>query len=398
MSTVSQVITWTPAMAQPRYLGMIGHLGQLTYSYALPGGCDQLTATLAIPADWRTDAMDPGRIVQVIRGGSVVWDGKMLEPIPTTGGWTITANGTGNAGANYCAYYTGFWNTNPDSSVNNAISRGLRWVNPGIGSPAGLWLGQSVDSASQFIDDLLNLCCSNGGYTWYVGRGNVLTVFALPTTVNRLLVADSPVPRTLGGDYNTIYERYQVSGDAGSYPSVYATTSSVDQPSITRFGEPMEDFIDLSSAGIMAAGAAQAVGAAILQRYQRASFGGPFTVRQGQLLTTAGAAVDLGQEQAGTVCRLILTDYAYGGEENPGPVEFLVGNYEYDEDAQTGTVTPFQSLGMSMENIVTEPWATVTRRADRRYARKVRRRERKHPYKRPKHPHRRRHRDKPDGS
>ncbi len=107
MSPVSQVITYTPAMGSPRYLGMIGHLGQLTYSYALPGGCDQLTATLAIPADWRTDAMDPGRIVQVIRGGSIVWDGKMLEPIPTPGGWTITANGTGNAGANYCAYYTG---------------------------------------------------------------------------------------------------------------------------------------------------------------------------------------------------------------------------------------------------------------------------------------------------
>jgi hypothetical protein len=44
------------------------------------------------------------------------------------------------------------------------------------------------------------------------------------------------------------------------------------------------------------------------------------------------------------VCKAALLDYGYGGEVKPGPVEFLVGAYEYDAAAGTAAVTPFQGV------------------------------------------------------
>jgi hypothetical protein len=218
-------------------------------------------------------------------------------------------------------------------------------------------------------------------------------VFPLPTAVNRLLVSDSPVPRTLGGDVNTLWLRYEINEDSNTgTPATYGLTSATLPASITAHG-PMEDYDDLSSVGLQSAGSAQAVGNQVLKRYNRASFGGPFTVRYGQLLTTGGTPVDLGSEQAGGVCRVLLTDYGYGGEVSAAPVQFIVGGYEYDDQAQTAAVTPFQSLNLSISGLIGAAALNGPTKADKAYRRRMhrkdwrilRRRERewhrKHPHK-----------------
>src|SRR5215471_17235675 len=209
---VSQVITRRPDGTQPRHLGALGHVSALTYSYENPGGPAQLSCTLQVQPGLRTDALNPGRQCQVVRGARVIWDGKLAEPAPSNAGWQVTAVGVGKMGSDFDAVYT-TW-TNQNDAVNQAITRGLRWVNPGI--PAGVWTGQQSDSASLKITDLLNLFCTQGGYTWYVSvtpAGNSLSVYLFPAAtaanVNRVLVASSPPARTLGGDVNTIYVRYQ---------------------------------------------------------------------------------------------------------------------------------------------------------------------------------------------
>lgn len=354
---MSQVVTYTPAMTNPRWLGAIGHVEALTYSWVLPGGPDQMSCNLMVEATYRTEAVNPGRIVQIYRGGAIIWEGILQEPAPTTAGWTVTAVGAGNYGTNYLALYTSTWPASePDQAVNNAIARGLRWQNPGIGSPSGIWLGQAVDSGAQTITDLLNLCCTYGGLTWQVATGpfgNVLTLFALPATVNRLLLARQPAPRTLGANINVIQLRYEVSADNATTgaAAVFATTSASNAASVAQYGT-QEAYLDISDGGVMSAGAAQAVGNAVLQRYVRASFAGPFTVGPGDLMTTGGQPMDLGINHAGTVVQLLLTDYAYGGEVNLGPLSFLVGGYSYDDDTLTGTVTPFQYLDLSMSGLL----------------------------------------------
>lgn len=335
-----------PVLAEPRWLGSLGTVTGLKYSFTCPGGCEQMTCVLHVPSSYRTDALNPGRMVQVIRGASVVWDGRLEEPTPGDEGWTITATGSGKFGDGFDAVYTGAWGTGtPDNAVNAAIGRGLRWQNPGIGSPAGMWVGQSVDSGQQSITDLLNLVCNKGALTWYVKRapsGNYLQVFAPPATPDRLLLARGPVARSVGGDVNRLHIRYQSSRDA-SAPAVYSVTSAEDTASISAHG-PMEHPMDLSSAGGMSSGGAQGIGNAVLGRYKRASFAQSFGLHQGDLMTMGGTPVDLGCEQAATVCKLILTDFGYGGEITPVPVSFLTGRYEYDEDTQTAAVTPFQSI------------------------------------------------------
>jgi hypothetical protein len=356
----TQICTFTQSMTNPRWLGSIGHVNGLQYSWACPGGCDQLTCTLMVEATVRTEAMNPGRILRAYRGGGVIWEGILQEPQPTPTGWAITAVGAGNYGTNFVAYYTGTWPTGlPDGAVNLAIGRGLRWANPGIGSPANIWLGQEVDPGAQTITDLLNLCCTFGSLTWYVSTsafGNTLTVFPLPSAPTNLLVSNTPVPRTLGGDVTSVWERYESTADnaTSGAAAVYATTTSNDTGSAAIYGA-LEQYIDLSQAGVMTSGAAQALGSNLLNRYLRASFAGPFLTGPQQLLTLAGQSIDLGLGMSGgpMVCQLVLTDYGYGGEVDLlPPLSFLVGAYLYDDDSQTAQITPFQYLDASFSGML----------------------------------------------
>jgi len=345
-----QVRTLRPDGTRQRWLGSIGGVSGLKYSYTIPGGCEQMTCYLAMDDRARTDATDPGRLVQVIRGGSIVWDGTLIEP-QQGGGWQIEAAGSGTWGARYDATYTGAWATAaPDTVIGDAVSRGLGWLPSAIGHPSGMFLGQPPDSGGIMIDAMLNQLTSTGGLTWWARRsaaGNLLQCFTIPTAPTRLLVVSEPVPRTLGGDFNAVSVRYCSVPDLGQgYPAAFSNVWAVDQPSIDKHGRT-EAFLDLSNAGAMLSSDAQNVGLAVLKRYQRASFAGPFVAAPGQLRTVGGQPVDLGCFFQGNdgpmVCKLLLTDQAYGGEVIPGPVTFLVGRYEYDDDADMAAITPFQT-------------------------------------------------------
>jgi hypothetical protein len=295
--------------------------------------------------------------------------------VPSAGGWTLTAVGTGNLGTNFLAMYTDAWPSGePDESVNNAISRGLPWVNPGIGSPSGMWLGQAVDTGAQTVTSLLTLVCTRGGLTWYVNSqpggslGDNLQVFSLPSAPTRLLVCTTPVARTLGGDVNTIFIKYMTVADnaTSGAAAAYSVTSVQNAQDVAAHGVT-ETYIDLSDVGVMSQAAAQGVGSSVLQIYQRASFAGPFTASYGQLLTIGGQPIDPGTDQAGTVVQLILTDFGYGGEVTPQfPVTFLVGAYVWDDFAQVATITPYQNLDqsltgmLSMDNTVLTPIAAAS--------------------------------------
>jgi hypothetical protein len=294
--------------------------------------------------------MDPGRIVEIVRGGSVVWLGKLDEPQPSASGWSITAHGAGTFGTEWDAVYS-TW-TNQNDAVNQAIARGLNWVNPSPGIPSSVWLGQQLDSGSVKIADLLNQYTSNGALVWYVVRGGALSVVPIPVTVTRLLVCTVPVARTLAGDINVIYLRYQSSADAAT-TATYATTVVTNAASIAKFGR-IEEYDDLSSVGQLTAGQAQAVGNNILARYKSASFAGPWSANPGQLLNTGGQAVDLGAEQPGSVARLLVTDSGYGGEVSPAPVTFPIGSYQFDDDTGVATIAAFQSVNFSLSGLITE--------------------------------------------
>jgi hypothetical protein len=469
----TQLISYRQDGTDRRPFGALGHVSGLKYGYATPGGCDTLSFNLMIEPNVRTQIMDPGRIVEAYRGGGKIWEGILTEAVPTPQGWQVSATGAGQYGAKYVASYTEMWPTSqPDNSINNAISRGLRWKNPGVGTPgmwlgasgsfadpnggvtlcsatipagtwevswivgftagtaptsadnnnfglyqggtllatatvdavnngvelyvqtpvsvsggspstisvktigvdgtdativyyaclppAGAWLGQQVDPAAQTITSLMNLCCTYGGLTWWVNTtqyGNTLELFPLPTIPDRLLIATSPVPRTVAQQPTTIFERFEFAADTVTHAGTanvaqYRTATTIDTPSAARYGAT-EEYIDVSQAGVMSAASAQLIGANVLNRYLRASFGGTFDVMPGQLLTYGGQPVDLGSETSLHVYQLILTDYGYGGEVTLlPPITFLGGKYEYDDDKQVGSVTPFQYAASSISDLL----------------------------------------------
>ena len=369
--TSADTATSIPRPAQPKWLGAIGHVSALKYSFTCPGGPDQMSCLLQVPPGYRTDALNPGRVVQVWRGASCCWEGKLDEGSPATEGWSLTAHGAGTYGMDFTAAYT-TWNA--DNPVNAAIGRGLRWQNPGIGTPSGIYLGQLVDSGAQTITAFLNLLCTGGGLTWLVtpsgASGNPagawsLVVIPLPADLygkpqyppGRILVSSSPVPRTLTADINTLIIRYQITADiaatstAAAKPATYGTVTVAQQASVLAHG-PMEYYLDTSSAGVQTAAQVQAIGNSILTKYVRASFAGAFSVGPGQLLNAGGVPVDLGCEKAGSLVQVMVTDAPYGGEVAAAPLIFMTGTYEFDDTTDTATVTPMQGVRTDMASLI----------------------------------------------
>src|SRR5205814_1754574 len=122
--------------------------------------------------------------------------------------------------------------------------------------------------------------------------------------------------------------------------ATFAVTTVSNAASVAAHG-PMEYFLDITSAGVLTVVKAQAIGQQVLSRYVRASFAGPFTAGPGQVRNAGGQPVDLGCDEAGLVYQVMVTDAGYGGEVAPAPLVFMSGQYEYDEDTGTATITPW---------------------------------------------------------
>lgn len=397
-----------PMPSEPRWLGRIGHVAGVDYSYSLPGGPNQLTCTLQTEPNSRSDAINPGRIVTAHRGGSCIWEGVLTEPQPAVTGWTLTANGIGTLGVNFGAWWdlnlgSVGW-TKIDAPVDLAISRGLRWVNNGIGTPSGIWEGPEQDPGSLTVTDYLNLLCTGAGLTWELQppaggssfppapwelkvydmpidiSGNPLTAGPTSTVQTNVLsggkwkrvdmtttaarrppdlyiVNTNPVARTISADINTIIVYYQSGGDltatstATAVAATYDTTFA-DQPSSVAIHGRLEYYLDVSNAGTMSRAAAQAIGANVLSKYVRANFANSFAVMPGQLLNVGGVPVDLGCNWGGYMASVQVLNDAAGGEVGFAPITFLIGGYEFNDDTQTAQITPYQSALTDIDSIV----------------------------------------------
>jgi hypothetical protein len=395
-----------PRPTQPRWLGRIGHVADLDYTYSLPGGPDQLTCTLQIEPNFRTDAMNPGRIVTVHRGGSCIWEGQLTEPQPASTGWTLTANGVGTFGTNFGAWWQ--MGAHPgwmsDAPIDLAIARGLRWTSNGIGNPPGIYLGPVQDPGSLTVTDFLNLLCTGGSLTWelippasassFPPGPWELKVYPLPqdfsgnplqagpsqkvTTkvlsghkwkrVDRLVVEPrippqlhiintNPVARSIVGLYNTVIVYYQATPDitatakTKAKAATYSTTFASIPGSAATQGR-LEYYVDISNAGVYNRNQAAQIAANILNKYIRVNFSNPFSVQPGQLVNDGGVPVDLGCNWGGYTADVVGIDYAFGGEVGFAPISFAIGEYEYNDESQTATITPFQSAATDISSVI----------------------------------------------
>lgn len=411
-------IVTIPMLRNPKWLGQIGHVANVDYTYSLPGGPEQLTCILQVEPNFRDSAMNPGRIVTVHKGGSCIWEGTLTEPQPASTGWTITANGVGTYGANFGAWWqmpTSTTNSagatitkapgwNPDGPVDLAISRGLRWLNRGIGNPAGIYTGPIQNAGSITLTDFMNLLTTGGSLIWELQQPASassfppgpweLRVYTLPQDfsgdplqagapqrvstevlqggkwkrVDRIvaeprtppqlhIVNVNPIARTLTADINSVILYYQITADTTATSTVKSKAATygtvmVDNPGSVAIHGRMEYYLDISNAGVFTAANAAAVGRNVLNKYLRANFSSAFSVQPGQLLNDGGVPVDLGVNWGGYTCDVQGINFAAGGEVGLAPITFVIGQYEFNDQTQTATITPFQSARADISSIV----------------------------------------------
>src|ERR1700691_1504822 len=411
VNTTTDGILTIPKPYNPRYLGQIGHVSGINYTYAIPGGPSQLTCLLQVEPNYRTDALNPGRIVTAHRGASCIWEGQLTEPQPATTGWTLTTNGCGTYGTNFGAWYQASMgptkNSNgwtPDAPIALAIARGLRWTNRGIGNPAGIYTGPLQNPGSLTCTDFCNLLGTGGSLLWELVQPASaaswppapweLTFYEIPTDQNGdplvagpstktqvnllaggkwkrtdlltsagrrppdlMLINPSPIARTIVADYNTLILYYQTGPDTTATSTTAAvaatySTTFVDAPASVAAHGRMEYYLDLTNAGPMSAAAAQAIGVNVLTKYIRANFANTFSVMPGQLINPGGYPVDLGLNWNGAIVTVQGVNAAQGGEVGLSPLTFMIGTYQFDDDTQTAAVTPYQNALADIASVV----------------------------------------------
>lgn len=381
------------------WLGTLAYEQDLALTWTIPGGPDTASFNLTLNPKARPTALNPGRILQAFRGASCIWEGILQEPQPSDTGWACTANGAGSYGQNYGALYS-VWNA--DEPVNEAINRGLRWSNDGIGKPTGIYLQTPQDTGSFTIQDFLNQLCTGGALYWSIEPPDGANVPARPWTVRlrpfpsdingdplaagistpeqwsvnewqridlkaklpRLppdlyIVNTSPVPRTITNDYNTLLIKYQVTADTTATSTVKAKAATfdtlvIDNPASVMLHGRSEYYLDISSAGTMTSAQVIAIGQQILTRYVRANFAQSFTVQPGQLLNNGGVPVDLGCNWVGRVATVQVQNAAFGGEVSFAPITFLIGSYSFDDGTQTATIAPFQNQFTDIGSVIAQ--------------------------------------------
>jgi hypothetical protein len=300
--------------------------------------------------DTHVVAADLGSIV----GGNTIPGGSIISSVTPGTSFTISAP----SGASAVATATATINVEVsgwtlDAVLNASISRGMRWTKPTFGLQG--WLQTQEDIASITTTDFLNNATIQAGLLWYVDvhQNNLLTIGAPPSTVNRLLICQVPNPRTLGASLSRLYYKYvsAVNGSNQTYSWGYVNSAAAE----AQFGngEQYADFT-ANSAGAMTSAQAAVNAQAILNQYITAMYGGTYQAMSGQLLTTGGSPVDPASEPAGNVYRLLLTDGSFGGNVVAGPVTFVGGNVEWDDDALVASITPYQSYRTNVGTLMTK--------------------------------------------
>jgi hypothetical protein len=326
-----------------RHLGEIGHITGLKHSTTLPGGDDQCSLVLLSTQAGRPAAIRPGRTLTLSQAG-LLWTGRLDEPVPQEGGWQVQAHGTGTFGSLWQAYYTGKYGG--DNPVDAAISRGLPWINDGL--DASIDSTQIPDPAADSIADHLTAITDPVTRTWRITRTGHLTTLLIPTTPSRLLVLEQAAARALAEVPTRLWIRYQKK--AGVYDTTYVDNATA----AGEFGVT-ERYADFGDAGVMTASAAQARASKILAKYQAVGWVGPLTATAGRYLTITGAEVDLANERACEVVQPVFAGPASEGEWVAGyPPTFVTGQCEYDWDAETLQLTPWESARRSLSDLLSD--------------------------------------------
>jgi len=292
-------------------------------------------------------AFAPGRLVTVPVSLSSIWQGRMGNPQRGTV-WSFTAAGRSTEPARWVALAATDNNaTHLDEVVDAAIARGWTVTRPA--SLPTLTDGSQV-SGSLKVGEALDQVTSQLNEWWTINRSGQLTAFTLPTSLSYILCAqDTAGGRTADNFVTDVIVLYTDTADFTTKSLTRSNTAAR-----AKYGR-IEDIYPLTDLGPITTTQAQAAGDNFLSVHApRLKFTGAFQVAAGQLLNPGGTPVDLGIVQAGGLVRVLLTDpdAAAGETTFGGPVQIVIGQTDYDVDADVLTLTPLDTSPTGLANVL----------------------------------------------
>lgn len=342
---MSRLAVWSdaPAGGDRVWLDSLADVRGLRFSKGING--DREASWQAnIPAGTRHRALNASRQIGIVCGTSTIWTGTLDKP-ERGDAWSFTAIGRASDANRYIAVAATTGNSlNLNEVVDAAIARGLNWTRtaslPSL--PAG-----AQNSGTLTLNEALTTVTSQSGSYWTVDRYGAITTGALPTTVTQTLMATTAPPRILHGLVTDVWTTY-IDQDTALY-TVRLDSNTAARNKYGRF----EATLDITSLGaITATQAATSAQAYLNDHAPRPAFTQPFTAVQGQLLNANGAPIDLALATALQVTRVILTDPDSATESSTGPVTIIIGEVEYDVDADVLTLTPYESAGNGLLDVL----------------------------------------------
>lgn len=277
-----------------RWLTLECMYGDIEMSTVWPGGSDELSWALGTQP---TRRFRGGELVSGHIGGSCVWSGSLLEPDESQD--RMTAQGAWREADGYMALTSGGLATAvPDTAIDQAIARGLKWTRPISISSAATEL--DVSSGPARLGALLDAYAENSAKRWSVTPGRIVSAAADPTVPTyQTLPLDGGLGYALDNYASQLFGRY-----VNSAGGALATTSSTDATADNLHGH-REDVVDLTPKGPISTARAQAILAGLLATGRSTpKWTASIDLAYGELLNMGGVPVALETVAAGSVVRI----------------------------------------------------------------------------------------------
>lgn len=323
-----------------RWLADSGAWGDLQWSTTHRGGCEA--------ASWRMDStkrlpFKPGDVVEVMQTGVLVFAGTLLEP----DGDTLHARGLHYQAQRAQAVDGAGTPTNvPDTAIGAASGRGLlsgwrhyvSFSTSTFGTPTG----------PQTLGQLLDAWAESVGKVWRVDGYRVLAAFTPPTTP-KWRVAPGSAQLTVAEDsyVTTLFGRYQ------SAVGTYATVSATDAAAAKKFG-PREEWIDLTSIGILsAAQATSIVTNRLAMGAARPGWANGLDLARHEITTLGGSPAQLAAIRGGDLIRIDGQFDPTALKGMPGYIDVIADEVSYVDGADTVQIKPLGLQARTLSDVLT---------------------------------------------
>ncbi|NUS57649.1 MAG: hypothetical protein HOV66_22750, partial [Streptomycetaceae bacterium] len=161
-------------------LNMVAPWGDLTYSYAWPGGCDEVSFGLYLPALSRRSRLRKGVKVEVFDGSTRIWVGTLGQPNWRDG--EFTADGLSKRAGSFTALDgAGNATSRADTAVDTAIAAGAEWAGRSGVPPTPATATATTDGPNS-VQTVLDAVSDEAGQRWGVFADGLVTMAADAST------------------------------------------------------------------------------------------------------------------------------------------------------------------------------------------------------------------------